>query len=149
NNNAHLEQGLEWAEIAVSKPFIGEANFATLSNKANVLDKLNRKDEAAATFKLAINHPTASPTDIHQYGRRLLAEKKTKEAMEIFQFNAKRNGETWPVHVGLARGFAAMGDSKQALDHAKKALTQAPDKLNKDSLTAMVAALEEGKPIAQ
>src|SRR5215471_15629396 len=149
NNNTHLEQALEWAEIAVSKQFVGEANFGTLSNKANVLDKLNRKDEAAATMQLAIKHPTATPLDLHQYGRRLLTEKKTKEAMEVFQLNASRNGDMWPVHVGLARGFAASGDSKQALEHARKALTQAPDQLNKDSLAAMVAALEAGKPVAQ
>ena len=44
--NTHLEQALEWAEIAVSKPFIGEANFTTLSNKAQVLEKIGRKEEA-------------------------------------------------------------------------------------------------------
>lgn len=37
--NTHLEQALEWAEIAVSKPLVGEANFTTLSNKAMVLEK--------------------------------------------------------------------------------------------------------------
>ena len=44
---------------------------------------------------------------------------------------------------------AANGDPKQALEHARKALAQAPDDLNKQSLTAMVAALEAGKPGAQ
>jgi hypothetical protein len=149
SQNTHLDQALEWAEIAVSKPFIGEANYTTLSNKANVLDKLNRKQEAAAAMKLAINHPTATPLDLHQFGRRLLADNKPREALTVFQLNAQRNGDAWPVHVGLARGFAANGDAKQALDHARKALTQAPDQLNKDSLAAMVAALEAGKPIAQ
>jgi hypothetical protein len=149
SQNTHLDQALEWAEIAVSKQFIGEANYTTLSNKANVLDKLNRKQEAAAAMKLAINHPSATPLDIHQFGRRLIADNKPKEALQIFQLNAQRNGDAWPVHVGLARGFAANGDTKQALEHARKALTQAPDQLNKDGLAAMVAALEAGKPIAQ
>ncbi len=40
--NTHLEQALEWAEIAVSKQFIGQANFTTLSNKALVLNKMGR-----------------------------------------------------------------------------------------------------------
>jgi hypothetical protein len=147
--NTHLEQALEWAEIAVSKPFIGEANFTTLSNKAAVLAKMGRKEEANAAMQLAIHHRSASPLDLHQYGRQLLAEKKSKEALEIFQLNFKNNGDQWPVHVGLARGFAAAGDAKQALEHARKALTQAPDPLNRQSLEAMVAALEGGKPIAQ
>jgi Tfp pilus assembly protein PilF len=51
--------------------------------------------------------------------------------------------------VGLARGYAATGDAKQALEHARKALPQAPDPVNKESLEAMVAALEAGKPIVQ
>jgi hypothetical protein len=41
------------------------------------------------------------------------------------------------------------GDAKQALEHARKALAQAPDALNRQSLEAMVTALEAGRPIAQ
>jgi hypothetical protein len=148
-NNTHLEQALEWAEIAVSKQFIGEANFTTLSNKAAVLEKLGRKDEAEKTMQLAVHHRSASSLDLHQYGRRLLAEKKNKEALEIFRLNFERNRDEWPVHVGLARGYAANGDAKQALEHARKALVQAPDPVNRQSLEAMVAALEGGRPIAQ
>jgi hypothetical protein len=148
-HNTHLDQALEWAEIAVSKPFIGEANFTTLSNKAMVLDKLGRKDQAAAAMDVAINHRSATPMDLHQYGRRLLTEKRSTEAMKIFLLNYDRNGDQWPVHVGLARGYAANGDSKQALEHARKALPQAPDDLNRKSLDAMIAALEAGQPIGQ
>jgi len=146
--NTHLEQALEWAEIAVSKQFIGEANFTTLSNKAEVLEKLGRKEEAEKAMQLAIRHSSATPMDLHQYGRRLLAEKKDREALEIFRLNFERNGDQWPVNVGLARGYAANGDPKQALEHARKALTQAPDDLNRKSLEAMIAALEAGRPIA-
>jgi tetratricopeptide (TPR) repeat protein len=147
--NTHLDLALEWAETAVSKQFIGEANFTTLSNKAQVLEKLGRKDEANAAMQAAVRHRTAGPLDLHQYGRRLISEKKNKEAMEIFQLSYDRNGDQWPVHVGLARGFAANGDAAKALQHARKALPQAPDPLNKQGLEAMIAALEAGKPIAQ
>ena len=147
--SAHLDQALEWAEIAVSKQFVGEANFTTLNNKAAVLDKMGRKQEAATVMQAAIKHQSATPLDIHQYGRRLISEKKLKEALEIFQYNTQRNGDTWPTHVGLARGYAANGDPKQALEHAKKALPQAPDDLNKKSLEAMIVALEKGEAIVQ
>lgn len=147
--NTHLDQALEWAEAAVSRPFVGEANFATLSNKAQVLEKLGRPEDAKAAMQAAVHHRSATPLDLHQYGRRLLAGKKNAEAMEIFKLNFDRNGDEWPVHVGLARGYAAAGDSQQALEHARKALTQAPDPLNRQSLEAMVKALEAGKPIAQ
>jgi len=149
SRNTHLDQALEWAEIAVSKQFIGEANFTTLSNKAAVLDKLGRKEEAEKIMQLAVHDRSAGPLDLHQYGRRLISEKKNKEALEIFLLSSQRNGDAWPVHVGLARGYAANGDSKQALEHARKALVQAPDPINKQSLEAMVAALEAGKPIVQ
>jgi Protein of unknown function (DUF2911) len=147
--NTHLDQGLEWAEIAVSKPFIGEVNFTTLSNKAQVLEKMGRREDAEKAMQTAVRHASATPLDLHQYGRRLLTEKKNKEALEIFRMNYERNGEQWPVHVGLARGYAANGDPKQALEHARKALVQAPDALNRQSLEAMVAALEAGRAIAQ
>ena len=147
--NTHLEQALEWAEIAVNKQFIGEANFTTLSNKAQVLEKLGRKEEANEAMLAAVRHRTAGPIDLHQYGRRLLSEKKNRQAMEIFQLSFERNGDQWPVHVGLARGYAANGDAKQALEHAKKALTQAPDPLNKKGLETMIQDLEAGKAIAQ
>ena len=149
SRNTHLDLALEWAEIAVSKPNIGEANFTTLSNKAAVLDKLGRGDEAAKTMDAAVHLSTASPFELHQYGRSLLAAKKPKEALAIFELNFQRNGDTWPVHVGLARGYAANGDIPKALEHAKKALAQAPDDLNRNSLKAMVASFESGKNIAQ
>jgi tetratricopeptide (TPR) repeat protein len=114
-----------------------------------VLEKLGRKEEANTTMQTAVRHRSATPLDLHQYGRRLLAEKKEMDALEIFRLNYERNGEQWPVHVGLARGYAANGDAKQALEHARKALVQAPDAVNRQSLEAMVAALEAGRPIAQ
>lgn len=147
--NTHLELALEWAGIAVAKPFIGEANFATLSNKAQVLEKLGRKQEAGAAMQLAVHSRSATPLDLHFCGRKLLTEKREKEALEIFRLNFERNGDEWPVHVGLARGYAAAGDPKEALEHARKALAQAPDPVNRKNLQDMVAALEAGRSIVQ
>ncbi len=145
--NTHLELGLEWADASISKPFIGEANFTTLSTKAQILAKMGRGAESDSIMEAAIKLPSATPLAIHQYGRQLLAEKKVNEAMKVFEYNASRYGDQWPVHVGLARGYAAKGDTKQALEHARKGLVQAPDPQNKQSLEAMVKALEEGKAI--
>ena len=63
----------------------------------------------------------------------------------MFKYNFERNGDAWPVHVGLARGYMAVGDNAKALEHAKKAAAQAPDDLNKKNLAAMVDALAAGK----
>ena len=71
--------------------------------------------------------PTTQSIEIHQYGRRLLAQSRAKDALAVFQKNAERFGDAWPVHVGLARGYSAVGDYKSALKHAEIALGQAPD----------------------
>ena len=65
----------------------------------------------------------------------MLAAKKVDEALAVFQYNATRNGDQWPIHVGLARAYAA------------EALPQAPDAVNKQSLEAMVKALSAGQSI--
>jgi hypothetical protein len=148
NAKTNLDQALIWAEAAVSMPGIGQANFGTLSTKAQVLSAMGKDSDAGAIMKTALHLPGTTPLEIHQYGRTLLTMKKNAEALEVFKYNAERNGDAWPVHVGLMRGYAANGDNKQALEHAKKALPQAPDDLNKKNLEAMVKALSEGQPIA-
>ena len=69
--------------------------------------------------------------------------------MAVFKLNAQQNGDVWPVHVGLARAYALQGDIKQALEHAQKALPQAPDPINKTSLEGMIKTFSEGKNIEQ
>lgn len=147
NIGAHFEQGLEWAEAAVSRPFVGVANFSTLSMKAQLLNKLDRTDEAKQTMKTALAHPTAGPLQIHQYARQLMANGRTEEALEVYEFNHKKHGDVWPVHVGLTRLYSAKGDLAKALEHAKIALPQAPDQLNKGSLEAMIKQLSAGQKV--
>lgn len=98
-------------------------------------------------MQTAINHPTASPFDIHAYGRQLLAQGQKEKALEIFELNAKRFPKTWPVNVGLARGHSATGNYKAALKYARQALAEAPDQLNKDSMAAAVEKLRKGEDI--
>ena len=47
-----------------------------------------------------------------------MAAGQNRDALDVFQLNFKRNGDAWPVHVGLARGLSANGDKKTALVHA-------------------------------
>lgn len=142
-----LEQALAWAENAVAMPFIGQENFATLSTKAQILDRLNRSAEAEQIMEKAIRHPSANPGLIHQYGRQLLTAGKKEAAMKVFQYNYDNAKGAWPTEVGMARGLSAIGKYKEALPHAEKALTQAPDALNKNSLTQMIANLKAGKDV--
>ena len=143
--NRNLEEALTWANNASSMPGVGVANFTTLSTRAQVLEKLTRSAEAAAVMAKAMDLPNAMPVEIHMYGRRLQTEGRNKEAMEVFQKNAKRFGDAWPVHVGLARAYSAAGDYKAALKHAEIALTQAPDPLNRKNLEDSIVRLKQGQ----
>lgn len=145
----NLDQGLKWADAAITMPGIGDRNFNTMSTKAQILSKLGREEASKQIIGEALKLPSTNPLQIHTYGRQLLTAKKYNEAFEVFKLNADRNGENWPVHVGLARGYAALGENQKALEHAKKALAQAPDALNKTSLEAMVKTLSEGGTLAQ
>jgi len=147
--NTHLDQALAWADVAVNSPAVGQMNFGTLSTKAQVLSKMNRQQEADKLMQTALNLPGTTALEIHFYGRQLQTEKKQAEAVKVFQFNAQRFGDAWPVHVGLARAYAYQGDIQKALEQAKKALPQAPDELNRKSLEAMVKTFSDGKNIEQ
>lgn len=140
-----LDAALKWADKASGDPYVGQPNFTTLATKAAVLAKMGRDADAKPVMEKALNLPGTSPTEIHMYGRQLLTAGKKQEAMEIFLLNEKRNGDTWPVHVGLARGYMANGDAGKALEHAKIAAGQAPDPLNKKNMEAMVQALSSGQ----
>jgi DUF2911 family protein len=148
-NKINLAEGLTWAQRAVSDPTWagGQENFSTLATLANLQDLNGRGEDAVKTFDKALNHPTANPIQIHLAGRQLLASGKKEQALRVFQLNAKRFPNQWPVHVGLMRGYAATGDKKKALEEGRLALAQAPDEGNKKNLQNLVKQLEEGKEI--
>lgn len=146
DHDTNLEEALTWAENAVNGTF-GPATFQGFAVKADILRKLNRAKEADATMEKGV--AIATVFELHGYARQLVAQKKPKEALAIFEKNYQKHGETWPTHVGLARGYSANGQIEKALAHAKLALAQAPDDLNKKSVESMVKTLSEGKALVQ
>jgi len=147
NQNGASEQALEWAEAAISAPFIGQANFTTLSTKAQVLMKMKKSEEALAIMDKAIDHPTASAGQIHQYGRQLITQGMKDKALKVFKHNHEKFDGAWPTSVGLARGYSAVGEFDKALMYAKKAAEEAPDQLNKDSMAKAVEKLMKKEDI--
>lgn len=143
------QDALEFAETAVTRQFVGQENFQTLNALAAAQEATGRTAEATATREKAVNHRTAGPLEIHGYGRQLLGRGKKEEALRVWEMNAKRNPDVWVVHVGLARGYSAAGRYKDALKHAKLALAQVPDDLNRRALEAGIKKLEQGKDMNQ
>ena len=144
-NNVNLEQALQWSDSATSINFGGKQEFITFTTKAAILEKLGRPEEAQALIKAAL--PVANMNEVHQYGRTLLQQKKNKEAMEIFQFNHKNHPKQFTTLVGLARGYSANGDLKNALKYAKQSLPLSPNEPNKKAVESMIEKLSKGEPI--
>lgn len=142
-NNVNLEQALVWTDSSTSTIFGGDRSFQSWSTRAQILEKLNRPDEAAAIMKKAL--PLASMNEVHQYGRQLLQLKKNKEALEIFKMNYNKNPGQFTTLMGMVRGYSANGDYKTALKYANEALPLAPAGANKSNLENMIGKLKQGK----
>lgn len=143
--NVNLEQALQWADSASSTTFGGNTQFGPKATKAQILQKLGRGDEAAALMKEAL--PLANMQEIHGYARSLLAQKKAKEALEVFQMNFQKNPNKFTTLVGLTRGLSATGDYKNALKYAEQALPLAPDNNNKNAVAGMIDKLKKGQDV--
>ncbi len=147
-NKINLPEALVWSERSVSDPYVGgEENFLTLSTLSKLQELNGKPQDAAKTLDRALNNPTATAIQIHVVGRQMMAAGKKDEALKIFILNAKKHPDQWPVHVGLMRGYASVGDKKKALAEAKLALAQAPDPGNKKNLEGIITKLEAGQDI--
>lgn len=144
-NEVNYDEALNWITSATDPNLGGRNNFNALSTKAGLLTKLNRQPESDQAMQLALEN--ASAQEMHLYGRQLLNEKKTNEAFAIFEKNFKKHKGAWPTHVGMMRGYSAQGNLKKALEHARLALAQAPNDMNKQSLEQAVKTLESGKAL--
>jgi hypothetical protein len=145
-NKINLDEALVWADAAINPP-LGREEFATLQSKAAVLSVLKRDAEAEAIMNKAINHPTANVAAIHQYGRALLNGGKKEKALEVFKLNRQRNpDDPFTTYVGLARGYAAVGDTKNAIKNWEIALKNLPEnqKQNRAQYEAELKKLKGG-----
>ncbi len=147
-NKINLEEALVWADNAMNPNLGGTEDFNALSTKASVLRALNRNAEADVVMDKAIKIPGTPVQQIHQYGRGLLAAGQKEKAMEVFQYNAKMHPEEkFTPNVGLARGYTAMGDKKNAIKYWEIAIKNIPE--NQKSNIALyegeLKKLKEGK----
>ena len=145
DNNTSLEEGLQWADYAISGQYIGEKNFRTLSIKAKLLNMTAKATEADVLMKEAI--PLGSMLDLHGYARQLQAAKKMTEAAAIFKANYKKYPNQFTTNLGMARALSSEGNFKDALKYANAALPQAPDPGNKSNTENMITNLKAGKDV--
>ncbi|PQB04061.1 DUF2911 domain-containing protein [Aureitalea marina] len=145
NNGGDLNEALGWIDAAIAGQFFSQKTFANVQIKAGILNQMGRQQEALALVEE--NMDLGTILEIHQYGRQLIAIGMKDQAMEVFQFNADKNKDTWPVHYGMARGLSAKGDYKNALKHLEKALVNAPNEASKGRVAANIDKLKNGEDI--
>jgi hypothetical protein len=137
---------LDDALMYVNKSIENEDRTDNELTKSKVLTALNRKDEAAAAQKKALE--IASPLQVHMYARQLQGEKRSEEAFAIFRENAKKHPDQWFVHSGLARIYCSQGKFDDAAKEMKVALAGAPEN-QKSYVDGLVKRLEAKQDINQ
>jgi hypothetical protein len=135
-----LDEALTYANKSIEN----EDRYDNEITKSKVLTALNRKDEATAAQKKALD--LASPLQIHLFARQLQAEKRSDEAFVIFRENAKKHPDLWFVHTGLARIYSSEGKFDDAAKEMKLSLAVAPD-TQKSYLDGLEKRLESKQDI--
>ena len=143
------DQAIDWAEQAISAPFVGQRDYTTLSTKATVLRAAGKTDEAMKIMDEAIKLDGATAFQIHAYGRQLFNAGEKQKALEVLQYNHKRFKGQWPTSYGLARGYSAVGNYKKAIPYLEQALKNVPDgdTLNPPVIKANLEKLKKGEDI--
>ena len=141
--DAYHEDAVKWADAAIA----ANSTFQTLGNKAQVLSRIGRSDEAMEILDQAVDHPTATTVLVHMAARGLQAQGQLDSANVIFRKNYEKNAGEWPVDFGMARVYSQEGDFDKALEHAQIALERAPAGGQKQNLETQIARLEKGENI--
>jgi tetratricopeptide (TPR) repeat protein len=145
-NNYQLDKALEWAIRATGTKFPGDPSaFPFLTTRADLLYKLGRKEDATGMINYALSF--GNMLQLQQYGRQLIAAKRLREALNVFEFNMRKNPGEFVSMVGMTRGLSANGEYVQALAYAVKALPLAPNEANKQAVQLMIDKLKAGKDV--
>ncbi|MCK6617577.1 MAG: hypothetical protein L6Q51_08020 [Cyclobacteriaceae bacterium] len=108
---------------------------------------MNKQAEADAVMKEAINLPDATAGQILGYGKNLIAQKRPKDPMVVFETGYKRFPTVPAALVGMARGYSANGDNKKALKFAQDASKLETNSTAKATIDGLVKKLEKGESI--
>lgn len=135
-----LNDALVYAEKSIET----EDRFENEITKSKVLTAMNRRSEAAAAEKKALELGT--PLQVHGFARELLAVKRSDESYAIFRENARKHPDLWLAREGLARIYSAQGKFDEAQNEIKAALAVAPNE-RKNNLNELLKRLESKQDI--
>ena len=137
-----LDEALKYSDRSIKV----EERFENLMTKADILEALNRKQEADASRSKALQMATV--IQLHIYGRQLQAQGKQDQALEVFRANIKKNPNHWVAHNEQARLAVAKGDYATAVKEMNLAIASADDQF-KPQMEALVKRLQNKENINQ
>jgi len=141
DNKLDPQEALKYADASIKN----EERFENLITKSRALERMDKKDEAAAVRNKAFERGTA--LQVHFYGRQLQADKRQEEAFAVFRSNAQKFPNAWVVHTGMARVYCGGGEYDKAVKEMKVAVDNAPDPQQKTYLEGLVRRLEAKEDI--
>jgi tetratricopeptide (TPR) repeat protein len=145
-NDVNLEEGLSWADRSINTYF-GEANFRTLSTYAGLLGRLGHKREADSVMAAA--YPKGTMQDLYYFGYKMLRMKRYQDALAVYKMNYDRAPKEWLTNLGMAKGYAALGDKDSALKYADNAIALAKDKERKDYAARLKEQISAGHDVTR
>src|SRR5262249_22700797 len=124
-NGGPLDEALKMVDKSIQM----RPQFANLMTRAQILDKLNKPNDAkdARTKAMTI----ASEGDLNVYGYRLMNEKKVDEAIAMFKSIVDKYPESWNARDSLGEALASKGDKTGAIASYEKALAMVKDPVQK------------------
>lgn len=135
----NLDEALQYSDRSIQV----EERFDNLITKSDILETLNRKNDATAARNQAL--AMANAIQLHGYGRQLQIRGKQDAAFEVFRSNIKKNPNHWLAHNESARLACAKGDFDTAVKEMKLAAAGAGN--NRPAIEALVKRLENKEDI--
>ncbi len=139
-----LDQALEWVNSSISGSFFSKETFGNLSLKSQILAKQGKTSEAMKFVDKASALGNAS--ELYQLGTGLIKLGQKDKALEVLKNNVKKSEGAWPSNYGLAKGYSAVGDYKNAIEAINTSMNKAPERF-KGRLSGELEKLKKGKDI--
>jgi hypothetical protein len=145
DHEVELEQAMEWIDRGIL--YFG-GNFPMYSTRAQLLEKMGKKEEAKTVMEKAMAVGTVREVFSHAYT--LVNTDKVEEGMEIMQKNYDKfyalgyedAADECIVNLGMAIAYAKKKDMKTAMKYANIGVEKAPPAL-KPSAEGIVAQLQQ------
>ena len=106
---------------------------------------MGRGSEVEAVMQKALNLPGTDAYSVYAYGMGMLRKDEKAKAMKVFVFNQQQHPqERFWTSLGLARGYTALGDKRNAIANWEIVLQNIPANLS-NRAAAYEAALKKLK----